>query len=180
MRELLALFLQISLLRRGPQDLPASTLLLVLTVLAYLAVNLLVSAALPAAVPPPAGLRAGLVEQLAISTAFTLGWYFALLRVVRRPERTLQTTTAVFGLQTILTLPWLPCEWLVQHFGEDATWQVPITCAALMLAAWLIAANSNIVKAALEWSAMASVALVILQMVVNELLVLALLTPVRT
>src|SRR5947208_10482244 len=40
MKELIQLFAQIALLRRGPQDLPASTLLLALTVSAYLGVNL--------------------------------------------------------------------------------------------------------------------------------------------
>ena len=43
MRELIQLFAQIALLRRGPQDLPASTLLLALTVIGYLAVMLVVT-----------------------------------------------------------------------------------------------------------------------------------------
>jgi hypothetical protein len=180
MKELVNLFLQIALLRRGPQDLPASALLLVLTVLACVGVNLLVSFALPPARDPQPGLKDTFIGPLLVSTLYTLAWYVVLLRVVRRPERTLQTTTAVFGLQTLLALPWLACEWLLRRYGEDDTWQIPITCVALMLAAWLIAANSNIVKAALEWSAMASVALVILQMVVGELVVLALFAPVST
>ena len=71
-------------------------------------------------------------------------------------------------------------EWLMRRFGEDTTWQIPITCAGLMLVAWLIAANSNIIKAALEWSAMASVALVILQMVAGWLLLLALFAPINS
>ena len=40
MKELVKLFTQIALLRRGPQDLPASMLLLALTIVAYLVVNL--------------------------------------------------------------------------------------------------------------------------------------------
>jgi hypothetical protein len=36
MRELVKLYTQIALLRRGPQDLPASALLLAFTILAYL------------------------------------------------------------------------------------------------------------------------------------------------
>jgi hypothetical protein len=172
MRELLGLFMQIALLRRGPQDLPASALLLVLTVLAYLGVYALFSCLLPPAKELPPGVRVEWLAPLLIGTLFTLLWYAVLLRVVRRPERTLQTTTAVFGLQTVLALPWLAGGWLLQRYGEDTTWQVPITCVVLMLVAWVIAANSNIVRAALEWSAMASVALVILETVVSELLVL--------
>jgi len=43
----------------------------------------------------------------------------------------------------------------------------------------LIAANSHVVKAALEWSATSSVALVILQTLAGWLLQLALLPPVK-
>jgi hypothetical protein len=47
MKELIQLFTQIALLRRGPQDLPASLLLLTLTMIGYLAVNLVVSGLMP-------------------------------------------------------------------------------------------------------------------------------------
>ena len=171
MSEFVRLYTQIALLRRGPQDLPASGLLLVLTVIAYLAVNFIVSSVLP----PDRHWR----EALAVDTLFTLVWYVLLLQLVGRPERTLQTTTAVFGLQTVLTPLEIGCEWLMRRFGEDTAWQVPITCAGLLLLVWLIAANSHVVKAALEWSATSSVALVILQTLVGWLLQLALLPPVK-
>ena len=49
----------------------------------------------------------------------------------------------------------------------------------LMLFIWLIAANSHVVKAALEWSNLASVALVILQFLAEQLVLLGLF-PVST
>jgi hypothetical protein len=177
MRELIRLYTQIALLRRGPQDLPVSTLLLVLTVLAYLLISLVVSLILPP-VKEQLPLSRWLVPLL-IGTVFTLVWYAALLRLVGRPERTLQTVTAVFGLQTMLAPPSIAFEWLMQRYIEDSTWQVPITCVGLLLLAWLIAANSHIVRAALEWSAMASVALVILQILAGWLLLLAVFSPVK-
>lgn len=180
MRELVRLFMQIALLRKGPQDLPASVLLLVLTVLAYVAVNLLVNFALPPLKELPPAIKGGWLAPLLISTLFTLAWYAVLLRLVRRPERTLQTATAVFGFQTVLAPLSVAFEWLMRRFGDDSAWQVPITCAGLLLVAWLIAANSHIVKAALDWSAMASVALVILQMVAGWLLLLAIFAPVNS
>src|SRR5207249_1281156 len=100
MRELIQLFAQIALLRRGPQDLPASTLL-------------------------------------------------------------------------------LASDRLMLRLGEDALWQVPVACAGLLLIIWLVAASSQIVKAALEWSSPASVVLVILQIFTGRLLVLALFPPVK-
>jgi hypothetical protein len=171
MGEFIRLYTQIALLRRGPQDLPASGLLLALTVVGYLAVNVVVSVLLP----PDARWR----EALAVGTLFTLVWYVLLLQLVGRPERTLQTTTAVFGLQAVLTPLAVGCEWLMRRFGEDSAWQVSITCAGLLLLVWLIAANSHVVKAALEWSATSSVALVILETLAGWLLQLALLPPVK-
>ena len=47
MSEFIRLYAQIALLRRGPQDLPASRLLLALTVGAFLAVHFAVSSLLP-------------------------------------------------------------------------------------------------------------------------------------
>jgi hypothetical protein len=44
----------------------------------------------------------------------------------------------------------------------------------LMLLVWVIAANGHVVKAALEWSSLASVGLVILQVFTQEIVELAL------
>jgi hypothetical protein len=164
MTELVKLFTQIALLRRGPQDLPASLLLLVLTVLAYLVVNLLLYALLP---PVNAAELHALPAQLLVDTAFTLLWYVVLLRLAGRPERTLQTSTAVFGLQIVLT-PLLCFEsWLGPRLAQDTTWMVLVGLFAIVVEVWWIAANSHIVKAALEWSSTVSVVLVILQILAS-------------
>jgi len=171
MRELIQLFAQIALLRRGPQDLPASTLLLALTVLGYLGVNLVVSSVLPPVKGWPA--------QVLVDTLFMLAWYVALLKLLGRSERILQTATAVFGLQGLLSPLLIASDWLMLRFGEDTLWQVPVACAGLLLIIWLVAANSQIVKAALEWSSPASVVLVILQIFTGRVLLFALFPPVK-
>jgi hypothetical protein len=171
MKDIIRLFTQIALLRRGPQDLPASRLLLVLSIGGYLVVNLVVSSALP---PDEHWQGPMLVDAL-----FTLVWYVVLLRVLGRPERMMQTVTAVFGLQAVLSPLLIASTWLMRRVGEDATWQLPVTCIGLLLLAWLIAANSHVVKAALEWPGAASVALVILQMIAAWVLVFALFPPAR-
>jgi len=172
MKEIIRLFTQIALLKRGPQDLPASMLLLVLAIVGYLGVNFVLSSALP----PTEHWQAPLL----VDTAFTLVWYVVLLRLLGRAERMLQTVTAVFGLQAVLSPLLIGSTWLLRRVGEDATWQLPITCAGLLLLAWLIAANSHVVKAALEWPGPASVALVILQLVAGWVVVYALFPPVRS
>jgi hypothetical protein len=171
MKDIIRLFTQIALLRRGPQDLPASMLLLALAVGGYLGVNFLVSYALP---PDEHWQGPTLVDTL-----FTLVWYVALMRLFGRPERVLQTVTAVFGFQAVLSPLVIASTWLMRRVGEDATWQVPVTCIGLLLLAWLIAANSHVVKAALEWPGPASVGLVILQMILAWVLVFELFSPSR-
>jgi hypothetical protein len=166
MRELIRLFMQIALLRRGPQDVPASSLLLALTVAGYFAVNFVVSSVLPP-FPGP------WVAHLCVDVVFMFVWYTLLLRLVRRPERFLQTTTAVYGFQAVLSPLLVASVWLTRRFPQDSVWQFPITLVSLGLLIWIIAANSHIVKAALEWSMPPSVALVILQTLAGNLLVLA-------
>ncbi len=171
MKEILRLFVQIALLRRGPQDLPASLLLLVLTVIGYLGVNLMVGSAV---------LRDYHWRGLLLADAvFMLLWYIGLLSLAGRPERILQTLTAIFGFQGVLSPLQIASEWLIRRFHEDAAWQVPLSCVWLLVFAWLIAANSHIVKAALECSSSTSIVLVILQTVVEWVVVLTLFAPVK-
>jgi hypothetical protein len=169
MREVLKLFAQILLLRRGPQDLPASGLLLILTVAAYVGVNCLFSSVFPPARGWPA--------LLLVDVGFLLLWNALLLKVAGRPERIVQTTTAVFGYQLLLAPLLVPLQWLAERLHGDPTWQGPLVFAGLVLLVWLIAANSRIVSAALEWSITTSVALVIVQTLAEELLQLAILVP---
>jgi len=173
MKELVRLYTQIALLRRGPQDLPASALLLTLTIIAYLGINLLMNGLAP---PPASATKATEAQahsfpaQLLLDTAFTLAWYVGLLRLARRPERTLQTSTAVFGFQIVLTPLLFAASWLWLRFSPDQSWAVPAELFEIVVLVWIIAANSFIVKSALEWSGGASVALVILQFLASVLL----------
>jgi hypothetical protein len=167
MTELVQLFTQIALLRRGPQDLPASMLLLGLTVVAYLVVNLLLNALLSTA---NAAELPSYPAELLVDTAFTLIWYVVLLRLAGRRERTLQTSTAVFGVQIVLAPLLFFSTWLWPRFAQDTTWVVPVYLFAIVVGVWLIAANSHIVKAAFEWTWPVSVVLVILQILAGLVL----------
>ena len=167
MKELIRLFMQIALLRQGPQDVPASPLLLAFTVAGYFAVNFIVSSVLPP-FPGP------WVAHLCVDVVFMIVWYALLMKVVRRPERFLQTTTAIYGFQAVLSPLLVASVWLTRRFAQDSVWQFPVTLMSLALLIWIVAANSHIVKTALEWSMPPSVALVILQTLAGNLLVLAL------
>ncbi len=172
MTALARLYAEIALLRRGPQDVPASMLLLVLTVLGYFAVNLLVNWALPAPSYP-------WLPLLGIDIPFTLGWYAALLSLLRRPERVLQTTTAVFGFRAVLAPLTVGADWLVRRFGSEQSWQLPLFVGYTAVVVWMIAATSHVLKAALEWSMFQCVALVLLEIIASGLLAVALVNLAR-
>jgi hypothetical protein len=175
MMELLRLYAQIALLRRGPQDVPASPLLLALTVAGFFAVNCVVGLLLPSG--------AGNWLQLAVEIAFLLAWYAALLSALKRSERFLQTATALFGYQLALSPLTIPAGWLIQRVvldgaaAQGSTWLLPVVVLGAAMAVWLIAAGAHVVKAALEWTTLPSVMLVIMQTMVGQALVVALFLP---
>ena len=163
MKELVRLFVQIALMRRGPQDLPVSAALLAVTAAAFVIINSLVSLALPPIPGPWFG-------HLVVEGAFTFVWYAVLLKILHRPERFLQTTTAVFGFQAVLAPLWIAAVWLVQQTADDDTWRLPSSLLGLAIVVWRVAANARVLKAALEWGMPACVALVILQYLAGQIL----------
>ncbi len=167
MKDLIRLFTQIALLRRGPQDVPASALLLALTVAGYF----LISWVLNSLFPP---YRGPWFAHLCVDVVFTLAFYGLLLNLVRRPERFLQTTTAVYGFRAILSPLLITAVWLTRRFEQDSVWYFPASLLGFAVLIWVIAANSHITKAALEWSMPTSVAVVILQTLTSELVALSL------
>jgi hypothetical protein len=163
MTELMRLYAQIALLRRGPQDIPASTFVLIVTVLGYFVINFAVSLLLPPIPGPWLG-------HLGVEMLFTLAWYALLLRIAGKPERFAQTTSAVFGYQGVLAPIWIASMWLVGRAGKDPTWQFPIVMLSIMLFLWIVTVNTQILRAALEWPAIACVGIVALQVVLGYLL----------
>jgi hypothetical protein len=168
MKELLALFAQIAVSRKGPQDLPASWLLLVLTVAGYGFIRFVISTVMP----PVEQWRA----HLLIEIAFTLAWYAVLLRTLGKPERFVQTATAIFGYELVLTPLFVATIYLSRQVAPDDILYVPLALVALALAIWLIRAGSYVLKAALELPIAACVFLTILQIFAGEMLMRALST----
>jgi hypothetical protein len=166
MRELLRLFGQIALSRKGPQDLPASALLLAVTVASYALVSFCVSSLLP----PVESWR----SQLFLEIGFSLAWYAVMLRAFGKPERFLQTATAMFGYQLMLTPPWIAVINLSRRFSDDTPWQFPVAVIALALLIWIIRAGSYVLKAALELPMVACVALIFAEILASQLVLIAL------
>jgi hypothetical protein len=175
MTELLTLarrYVDIALWRRGPQDLPAVGILLPLTILAYVLISVALGEALPA-------LRAGWVPQVLADTAFMALWYWAVLALARRRERYLQTAAALFGLQCVLAAPSILSAWMLQRFAHDSTWLVVSYICALAVLVWTVAAVGHILREALERSLSFCVMLAFGQLLVEQLVLLAIFAPPR-
>ena len=106
LRALFSVVVDIILLRRGPEQLPASTVLLYATVGIYL----VISAMVVASVSTPDG---NWPLELIIGAASMLVWYQVALQLAKKRERYPQTMTAMFGVSTIfapllvpMLIPW--------------------------------------------------------------------------
>lgn len=143
------------LFRRGPEDLPVSQSLLFITI----AANVLLGLAFDAALPRPEFNR---IPLAIAEVAFVLAWYWALLRIARRPERLLQTATAVFGVSLIALPVYTLAQYLVVGHQPD---DLPATVLlfGLTIEVWLIAVNARILRSATQWPIAACVAMMLLR-----------------
>jgi len=157
LRALFGVFVDIMLLKRGPENLPASrTLLTVLVVLNFV----LYSIANSVLVPPP-GPKAPdpWLLQLA-GIALLLAWFRVAFLLARKPERFVQTMIAVFGVN-LLSLPALPLFAALVPYVEQKPGGEPAPAVLQLLVVavgfWLAAVLVRIVKVAFEWSWVAAI-----------------------
>lgn len=100
MKALLRLFLDITLFRKGPQDLPHSAILLVLALLADVTISTVVGAL--------DGEIAGAILQALVASGLLLAFVSLLLLLTSHRERFQKTATAVLGCDALITLVALP------------------------------------------------------------------------
>ncbi len=140
MYALFNLFLDICLFRKGPQDIPASAVLLKLCLLAYGASGFLV---LLLGAPAPVALL-----QVLLDLVLLAGLLHLILLLGRHPSRFEQTLTALTGAGALIGLLALPLmHWIVrQGPGGDTTlpWLL-----MLGLMVWSVAIIAHILRHAL-------------------------------
>jgi hypothetical protein len=91
LRALFGSLIDLVLLRRGPETLPASTALLAVIVVMNAAVGAVVVAFIPT-VP------AITVPEMIVNSLVPLLWFWMAFSLAKKPERFVQTMTAVFGV----------------------------------------------------------------------------------
>lgn len=171
--QILRLYWDILRLKLGPQDLPVSKQLLVITALAQLGIALVLGAT--------AGEPRAHSQALAVIDCFVvLVWGAVLLRVARRPERFLQTATAIFGCTLLLHLLISPLALL--QLGQDASSGLSVLAAfvSYALGLWGLIAVARIVNAATGWSMLICILMTILQEVVTLLVAITLFPDILT
>lgn len=142
MRQLLRLFLEVSVLRRGPQVLPASGLLTALTLATHAFSGALLSATL---LPAPTALAYALAETTLLGAVV-----YGLLGAVRLRARAPQTLSALAGTGTLVNLAALPVMVGVTPVGGGGDTPGALTAlAVLVLFAWSFAITAHVLRHAL-------------------------------
>lgn len=143
MLPILDAFLQILFRRRGPEDLPDSSLLLLLAGVAYVASQALLAAPVYGAAEPVA-------RSLALDLLLLCGCVWGLLRLTGHRSRFRQTLTAVFGTSALLALCMVPFNyWLDATASPDGAPLAP-TVGLLAVLSWSLVVNGHIFSRALS------------------------------
>lgn len=148
--------------RKGPEDVPASAALLLVALAGGVVLRGATLALLPQSEQAPP------VLFVALSMGMTLLFVWLVVQLARRPERFVQTATALFGAQVILTPALLATGWFFLSYGNDPTWQAPAIMLRLAVEVWVLLIVARIVRSATSWPMFACVGLAI----ANELLTL--------
>lgn len=135
-------FLDICLLRRGPQDIPAAPALLGFTLVLYTSGSLLVARSRLDWVPA--------VQSAVVESVLMCGLTYVLLRAMGLTARWIQTATAVAGTNFVLAVIALPLlVWLLYARAHHLDAMVP-ALLFLALIIWHIAILSHIFRHALS------------------------------
>ena len=138
---LLRVFLDIALLRSGPQVLPASGLLLAICIALYAATSLLVVAT------TSLELRV-LVAQTLVSIVLDVVGLWLVLAAARRQARYPQALAALFGSGVIINVALLPAALLVA--SGDPSLGLAGQLAWSLVVGWGLAVLAHILRHALE------------------------------
>jgi hypothetical protein len=155
LRALFAVVVDIVLLRRGPEHLPASPMLLAILVAAYVAITGLVYHL--TSTPDP---RWPMVVTLVV--VVTMLWYRVALQLVGKSERFTQTLTALFALRVLFTPLDLPIR--ITLYSQIQAGVEPSNALALVFLVqlvWLFVLNVRIVRSAFEWQWPAAIIMVL-------------------
>jgi len=162
MLPILDAFLQIALRRRGPEDLPDSSFLLLLAAGAYLGTQAVLAA-------PVFGSTLALAQGLLLDVLLLCGCLWGLLRLAGHPGRFRQTLTAVLGTGAFLTTCMLPFNYWLDEAGSPGEVPLAPTLGLLAVISWSLVVNGHIFARALSRPFVAGLAVSIAYFFLNYL-----------
>jgi hypothetical protein len=159
LRALFGVVVDIVLLRRGPEHLPASPVLLAIVIGFYAVASIIVGKLVG-----PASGSAHLLPLLAFEIIATLLWYRVALQLAGKRERFVQAMTAMFAINLILLPLIIPLAApLVAQMQAQQDPSTLLKLIAFALLAWWIAANGNVIKSTFEWPWFAAILMLLAQ-----------------
>lgn len=150
MNDLVRLFTDIVLHRRGPADVPASGSVLGGSLAAYLVAGAL-------ALAPGAGGPGAVLGQLLVDLGIVVVLFGGLLYFTGRGHRLRQTLCALFGAGALLSALSVPFIWIASGAADPAVAADPgpaVVFSSLMLLVLLVASllvTGHIVRCAMDW-----------------------------
>lgn len=143
MLELFKAFSAIATRRLGPEDLPASAFLLVVTVALYLALQVPVSVIV-------FGPTADALRTVLADTVLMVAGLWLLLWLTGHAARYQQTLTAVFGTGALLSLLSIPFNLWQSALGDATAFAAAPRAAILGIVLWSFVINGHILARALS------------------------------
>ena len=143
MLPLLRAFFQIILRQLGPEDLPDSRLLLVLSLGLYVLAQILPALQVYGSTPTAA--LAIVIDVLLLVSAV-----WAVLRLAGHPSRYRQTVSALLGTGALLTVPLVPLQFWLQMFTQAGHAPAGPSLAILLLMTWSLTVQGHILSRALS------------------------------
>jgi hypothetical protein len=165
-------------LQKGPEDLPFSAALLVLLIVVSSALDAVTWAVVP--LPEKSAMDASGPLLIGIGVAVAFFWYGLLLRLAGRPERFVQTLSAVFGFQIILAPALLFTAWFYFSYNQDPTWKFPAGLLRSAVEIWALVILARILRAATSWPMFSCVLLAVANELLTALLMASVVTPAAT
>jgi len=143
MNSTLKTFLDLLSLRAGPEDLPSSPQLLV----GVFVLLVVVQTGFGAWLMPN---EAALLPQALLSGLVSLGWLALVLRLFGKPERFLQTGTAMLGVACAFAPIAIPVLAAVRPIPGQPVVVSPLAVLAFLISLYLIYLNGLILRSAIE------------------------------
>jgi hypothetical protein len=137
-------FMKIALRRLGPEDLPDSSLLLGIVLVAYAVLQAGV------ALPVYGGISGELLGSLVVEVGLLAGYTWAVLFLAGHRDRYQRTLTALLGTGALLTLVMLPAFLWARASGAAGGVAVLPGLAVVAVLVWLVATNGHILARALS------------------------------